>query len=84
MASMETDGASVSLDVDGIRVTATARSETAPPGTSLTIAPTSDPIEGSDIQAILGEMDSVAIELEGGAQPSSPIELKFDLSDRPE
>ncbi|MEU3474392.1 hypothetical protein [Rhodococcus sp. NPDC006774] len=81
---METDGASASLDVDGIRVTATARSETAPPGTSLTIAPTSDPIEGSDSQVILDETDAVAIELDGGAQPTSPIELTFDLSDRPE
>jgi hypothetical protein len=76
------DGAKVTTEVGGMRVTATAPEDVASSGTSFRISATSD--AGKPFEAQVAASDGVRLELGSGEQPKAPITLEFDLSGQPE
>lgn len=75
-------GRQVSTVVDKVRVRATAAP--ADSDLELTISTAGD-VAGPQAEALVVATEPVRVELDGGkAQPSAPVQLEFDLSDRPD
>ncbi|MGV0791369.1 hypothetical protein [Mycolicibacterium sp. XJ1819] len=74
-------GNQVDAVIDGVKIQATLAPED--DGRDLTITPAD--VESSQADALVVAASPVSIELDGGsAQPSAPIRVQFDLSERPD
>lgn len=76
-------GRQASTVVDKVRVRATAAP--ADSELKLTISTAGGGVAGPQAEALVVATEPVSVELDGGkAQPSAPVQLEFDLSDRPD
>jgi hypothetical protein len=74
-------GTQVSKVVDGVRVKATAAAADSGHDLTISIGDVATP----KAEALVVATKPVSVELDGGkAQPSAPMQLEFDLSDRPD
>lgn len=71
----------VNAIVDGVRVRATA----APADRDLQLTISAGDVAAPEAEALVLATKPISVELDGGkAQPTAPVQLEFDLSDRPD